>query len=131
MASMAAKAVAKEVLETLGKGKKPSVTKIAVKNGYTAATAKSGVIQKTKSYRSVIDPFLLKLIRLREKTVVQAGKRLSKANYKDSVYGMDKLTQNIQLLSGKSTSNVAHMHKIVKEKRASELDEILDEQEDD
>lgn len=39
MASVAAAKVAQEVLGTLGTKKRPNITKIAIKNGYTPKTA--------------------------------------------------------------------------------------------
>src|SRR3569623_2542239 len=69
MASEAAKKVAEEVLGTLGKGKRPNITKIAIKHGYTPKTANSGAVQNTKTYREIVEKHLSdeKLAKLHEK----------------------------------------------------------------
>ncbi len=106
MASENAKAVAQEVLETIGNGKKPSVLKIAPKHGYAVTTAGSGQIQKTKTYQKAIRPLLERLNDERDKIIEGLKKTRSKAKYRDLIDGLDKITKNIQLLSGKSTENV-------------------------
>lgn len=107
MASAAAKAVAKEVLETLGNGRKPSVTKIAVKHGYTPKTAKSGAIQKTKTYKAELSPLVQRLEEERDAIVTALKKKRGKAKYRDLIDGLDKITKNLQLLTGGSTANIA------------------------
>lgn len=69
MASLAAKAVAEEVLETLGKGKRPNIEKIAIKNGYSVTSAHAGVPQQTKTFQDIIAKALSddKLSKLHEK----------------------------------------------------------------
>lgn len=69
MASLAAKAVAEEVLETLGKGKRPNIEKIAIKNGYSITSAHAGVPQQTKTFQDIISKALSdeKLSKLHEK----------------------------------------------------------------
>lgn len=105
MASEAAKAVAKEVLETIGKGKKPSVSKIAPKHGYTQTTADSGQIQATKSYKKTIQPVIEQLEIERDRAIKLMKGKISKAKYRDLVDSADKLTKNIQLLNGGKTSS--------------------------
>lgn len=107
MASAAAKAVAKEVLETIGKGKKPSVTKIAVRKGYKPSTAKSGQIQKTKSYQAELSPLVSRLEEERDAIVEALKKKRKGAKYRDLIDGLDKITKNLQLLTGGSTANIA------------------------
>lgn len=107
MASIAARQVAEEVLETIGRGEIPSVNKIAPKKGYSKKTAKSGLIQKTKSYQSVVRPFIEKLEIERERAIDAMAGKISKAKYRDLSDAIDKLTKNHQLLTGGSTANVA------------------------
>jgi lantibiotic modifying enzyme len=107
MASEAAKAVAQEVIKTVENGGRPVITTIAPKKGYSRRTAHSGKIQKTKSYQSVIAPLLQRLEEERDRAISMMRKRISKAKYRDLTDSMDKLTKNIQLLSGKATENVA------------------------
>jgi hypothetical protein len=107
MSSNAARKVAQEVLETIGKDKKSSVIKIAPKYGYSKTTAGSGQIQKTKSYKEVMFPVVQALERERNRIINElANKDLSKERYHDLIDGLDKITKNVQLLSGKSTENI-------------------------
>lgn len=109
MSSIAAQNVAKEVLETLGKGKKVKLGKIALKNGYALNTADNPKnITETKSYQQVISPVVKKMIKERDRLMRSlGGKDLDKVSYRDGMDGLDKLTKNIQLLTGGSTENVA------------------------
>src|SRR5258708_193306 len=107
MASEMAKAVAKEVLETMGKGKKPSVSKIAPKHGYKQSTADSGEIQQTKTYKETVNPILNMLIEERLAIMERLKVTRDKAKYRDLMDGLDKTTKNIQLLSGGMTENLS------------------------
>ena len=108
MTSLAAKAVAEEVIETIRKGKKPSVRQIAPKHGYTLETADSGQIQQTQSFRSVIDPFVDRLKVHREKILVaMESKDLTKEQYKVLSESMGKVNHDLQLFTGGATENIA------------------------
>ena len=110
MSSIAAKKVAEEVLETIGRGEIPSVNKIAPKKGYTKKTAKSGNIQKTKTFQRIIEegkkPLLERLIIERDRALQAMKGKISKAKYRDLVDSVDKITKNVQLLSGGDTERV-------------------------
>lgn len=58
MGSLAAKQVAEEVLGTIGRGKIPNITKIAVKKGYSHKTANAGLVQRTKTFRDLMEKHL-------------------------------------------------------------------------
>lgn len=107
MASENAKGVAREVLETIGKGEKPSVLKIAPKHGYSVKTAGSGEIQKTKTYREAMKPLIDRLVEERDRAIEAMKGKISKAKYRDLTDSVDKLTKNIQLLGGKATETVS------------------------
>lgn len=107
MGSENAKAVALEVLESLGKGKKINLGKIARKKGYAENTADNPKnITETKSYQEIVEPFLEKMIRERDR-IIQAmeTKDLSEVQYQHLAEVADKFTKNIQLLGGKPTEN--------------------------
>ena len=110
MASENAKAIAEEVLGTIGRCEKVSVLKIAVKRGMKKKYANSGQIQKTKTYRETIEknkkPILDRLIIERDRAIKAMKGKISKSKYRDCVDGVDKLTKNIQLLSGGATEKV-------------------------
>jgi hypothetical protein len=107
MASEAAKAVAHEVIKTVESGGRPVITTIAPKKGYSRRTAASGKIQKTKSYRAEIAPLVQRLEEERDAVIKRMKAVRGKAKYRDLVDSVDKLTKNIQLLSGRATENVA------------------------
>lgn len=107
MASHAAKAVAREVLVSVGKGRRPNITKIAIKKGYSPKTAGAGRVQTTKSYKEEITP-LVESLQLERREIIKRMRQVrSKAKYRDLVDGLDKITKNLQLLTGGSTANIA------------------------
>jgi len=102
MGSINAKNVAKEVLENLGKKKKINLGKIARKNGYAENTADNPKnITDTKSFQEEIEPVVKRLEKERDRVIkALAGKDLTEEKYHDLVDGLDKITKNIQLLTG-------------------------------
>lgn len=105
MGSIAARNVAKDVLESVGKGKRPILRNIIKKNGYKQNTADSPKqVTNTKSYKEVIDPVVKKLITERNRAIKAMAAKLPKAKYRDLVDAVDKTTKNIQLLTGKATT---------------------------
>lgn len=104
MASIAAKKVAKEVLETVGKGKRPILRHILKKNGYAQNTADSPKqVTETKTYKSIVNPVIEMLEEERLEIIKALKKTRNKAKYRDLTDGLDKTTKNIQLLTGKET----------------------------
>lgn len=107
MGSVHARAVAKEVLETLGRGERVSVSKIAPKHSYTQLTADSGSIQKTASYKEVMQSTVTAMERERSRLIESMEhKSLKKVDYRTHADAVQKLTHDIQLLSGGKTENV-------------------------
>ncbi len=107
MGSIAAKEVAQEVLETVRKGKRPILGKIIRKKGYALTTSTvPSQVTNTKSYKSVISPLVSRLEEERDAIVERLKVTRGKAKYRDLVDGLDKITKNIQLLTGGSTQNV-------------------------
>lgn len=105
--SDAARAVARDVLESVGKGKIPNKTKIAIKRGYAPTTAGAGRVTQTKTYQREIAPLVQRLEDERNAIVERLKKTRNKAKYRDLIDGLDKITKNIQLLTGGATANVA------------------------
>jgi hypothetical protein len=105
MSSIDAKNVAKEVLETVGKGKKVNLGKIIKKNGYSKNTADSPKqVTNTKSYKEIMEPVVKRWIRIRDNLTSELeGRNLTKERYETIIKAIDYLTKNIQLLSGKET----------------------------
>lgn len=104
MGSIAAKEVAKEVLETVRNGKRPNLGKIIKSKGYSKTTSTvPSQVTNTKSYQEVINPIVLAMEKERDAIMARLPKVRAKAKYRDLIDGADKLTKNIQLLSGKET----------------------------
>lgn len=108
MASNNAKAVAKEVIETLGKSRKVQLGKIIRKHGYSDRTSKTPQnVTNTKSYQEEINPFVDAMVKQRQRAIdAIASRKLSKDKTRDLVDMIDKLTKNVQLLSGKATGRL-------------------------
>ena len=106
MGSIAAGQVAKEVLESLGKGKKINLGKIMRKNGYAGNTADNPKnVTETETFKGIVNPVVLALEEERKKIIERLKKTRNKAKYRDLIDGLDKVTKNIQLLSGGKTDN--------------------------
>lgn len=108
MASENAKAVAKEVSENIGLGKKVAIGPIMRKHGYSEKTSKTPKrVTNTKTFKKEMAPVVSNMIKTRDKAVLLMNSRLSKAKLRDLTDLVDKLTKNIQLLTGKDTSKEA------------------------
>ena len=108
MASENAKAVAQEVIQRVRKGTKVKLGEIVKKQGYSPWIAKHpDKVTKTKSYQDAVAPLLDQIEKERQRAISMLPKAIGKAKYRDLIDGIDKLTKNHQLLSGKATSNVA------------------------
>jgi hypothetical protein len=107
MGSIAAAEVAREVIRTVGKGRKPHLTKIAISKGYSLQSARVGKPIQTKTYKAEIKPLVSRLEEERDAIMERLKKTRNKAKYRDLIDGMDKVTKNIQLLTGGATQNIA------------------------
>jgi hypothetical protein len=108
MASEDAKNVARDVLESVGKGRKTVLGKIIKKNGYAQNTADSPKqVTETKSYKEIINPVVNKWIRERDRLTKELRSRdLTGERYETVIKSIDIITKNIQLLSGGDTEKV-------------------------
>ena len=107
MGSIAAIEVAREVIETVRKGKIPVIGRIAVKKGYSIESAKSSKPQRTKSYKAFIEPFTEKVIKHRERILERMAETVDEAEYHELSSSFERTTKVIQLLTGGSTENLA------------------------
>lgn len=106
MASIAAKNVAREVLETVRRGKRPVLGKIIRKHGYAKTTSTVPTqVTNTKSYQEGIAPIVEAMMNERDEVIKRMKKIRNKAKYRDMTDALDKLTKNIQLLTGGKTDN--------------------------
>lgn len=110
MASDTAKAVAHEVIANLSKpqGKRKSKKAILAAHGYKPSIQESpSIVTNTKSYQETIQPFVQRMVIERDRAIGAMARKISKAKYRDLTDSIDKLTKNIQLLTGGSTQNIA------------------------
>ncbi len=108
MSSIMAEKVAQEVLDTVGRGLKPSVVKIAVKHGYSPKTAGSGNVQATLTYQAKMNEAISKMEKIRNKALQALDRKdLSKEDVRVLKELSESLTKQVQLLSGKATENIA------------------------
>lgn len=107
--SLMARNVAEEVVEKIKSGKHINLVDIQVRNGYSMKSALSQKAIRTKTYEDVVTPVLEKMSAIRDKALTSLLKRdVTNEKYSVLIDGVDKLTKNTQLLSGKSTENVAN-----------------------
>jgi hypothetical protein len=97
--------VAQKVLGKMGKGEKVSIGAIAREVGYSPLTANNPeTITNTKSYRDVVEPFVAKMIKERDRIIdAMSRKDLGEVQFNHLTDSVDKLTKNIQLLNGNAT----------------------------
>ena len=104
MGSVNARLVANKVVEKVRKGEKVSVSAIAREVGYGTTSTCPKKITGTKEYQDTIKSAVEMMEMERDRILLAlADKNLDKVNYKDLTDSMDKLTKNVQLLSGKET----------------------------
>ena len=105
MASENAKKVAYDVLEAVRKGERVNKGDIIEKNGYAKTTSTVPTqVTNTKSYQSVINPFVDKMIAERDRVILAMQiKDLDTVQYAQLNSAIDTFTKNIQLLSGQET----------------------------
>jgi hypothetical protein len=116
MASEKAKLAGKKVLESLGKGKAPILGQVLREVGYADNTADTPQnVTNTKSYKDVVNPFIKKLEKERDRIVLEMSiKDLDTVQYHHLVSATDTLTKNIQLLSGGETERAGVTINVVK-----------------
>lgn len=77
------------------------------KAGYSPNTAKTpSKLLKAKSAKKIVKDIIAQMEEERQRAIKLMKSRITKARYRDLVDGADKLTKNIQLLSGKETENI-------------------------
>ncbi len=101
--------MAKKVLEKIGRGENVVYGEVAKEVGYSDTMALNPqAITRTVAYRKAIEEFLPVAEKARQNAILAISKRnMNKERLPSVVDAMDKLTKNIQLLSGQSTDNQA------------------------
>lgn len=128
MPSENARAVAKDVIEAVRKGVKVNLGDIIENHGYSKSISmKPRRVTQTKSYIAEMQPLVDQLKDERQEIIKALKKTRSKAKYRDLIDGMDKVTKNIQLLSGEETERIAVDAKKVPDMTKDEIDSYLKE----
>lgn len=109
MSSLNASAVAHRVLQKVAKGEKVNFGKIIKSQGYgDVVSRRPEKVKRTKSYQSIMLPAIKNMEEERNEIILaMKGKDKNSEKYATLLSGLDILTKNIQLLSGKATDNVA------------------------
>lgn len=113
MASKNAEGVAKEVIKMAGKGKKVNFQEIQKKYGYSKTSAHAMNVKRTKTYKSIINPFVQSMIEERDAAIAEMKKKRPFAKYQDLSGVINKFTHDIELLSGNETDRVGGESKII------------------
>lgn len=106
--SINAQSVARDVTERVRKGQKVVIGEILRKRGYSESVSKSPTkVTKTESFQEAISPVVQAMVSERDRIIkAMAEQKLSKVKYRDLTDAVDKLTKNIQLLTGGATDRV-------------------------
>lgn len=103
-----AQEVAKEVLIKVRNGKRPNMQEIQQKYGYSKQSARAMKAKRTETFKKITKPIVEEMEKERNRLLqALASKDLTLERYRDLIDGVDKLTKNMQLLTGGATENVA------------------------
>ncbi len=106
--SLKALNLANDVINAIKAKKKINLSELSVSNGYSINSARSQKGIRTKTFQSVVVPVLERMRALHEKSIDALSRRNLDKERLDSVINLSKqMVHDTQLLSGKSTENVA------------------------
>ncbi len=103
-----ARAVAREVIDTVARGEKVIMKKILKRNGYSDTTAiVPANVMKTAAYQDEMFTYAQKLEKHRQDVLkAMMGKDLNDEQYRTLADAQTKLTHDVQLLTGGNTENL-------------------------
>lgn len=119
------KKLLKLISENIGiSGSTKSMYQMMLEAGYSESTAKqqSGILA---GIQDKLDPIVQAMIDHREKVLEQMKEKLPKAQYHNLIEALDKLTKNIQLLSGKATERPNNVITGLENLTDEQLDEFI------
>ena len=112
--SLNARAVAKDVINTIREGKKVVLKDIALKHGYSESSANQHAPMQTRAYKEELSKAVASMEGIREKILSALNdKDMSKEKMFDLTKLLQTVNHDIQLLSGKSTENVSHKSNVI------------------
>jgi len=98
----------KQILENIGKrGFTKTVEQMMLNSGYSVkmARAQKGIID-SPTIQAELSPIVQGMLKERNAVIKAMGEKRNEAKYRDLTDALDKLTKNIQLLSGKETQRL-------------------------
>ena len=115
----------KLISESISNSKKRiTLAELMRKAGYSESQSRSpGHIFKTESFKKELNPVIIKMLKLRDASLARAAKTVGKAKYRDAIDGVDKLTKNTELLSGRATER----HAVLDDEKKSKIDEMMED----
>jgi hypothetical protein len=101
------KLAAIKVKEMLAKGEKPNLYKAMKSVGYTEYSSKSGIAKFSNAWKNEMEDVvnMMEIERKRCLEEMQTQAVRDTASYRDRLEAVNKLSNNIQLLTGKQTAN--------------------------
>lgn len=88
--------------------------------GYGAGYAKNpSKLRKTKAWKETMEPVLKRLEKARDQAIERMEATVNEADYGQVSAGVERLTKQIQLISGKPTENVNHFATLSDEELAA------------
>jgi len=102
------KKVAQELIKNLQSDKPLNRSKLLEKVGYARSTArhKTPYIIESKAVQDLVRPVIERMEIERNRALEILPKKIGRASYGDAIQAVDKLTKNIQLLSGGDTERI-------------------------
>lgn len=101
------KRVVKKISENIGNKKYNSKGELLKDCDYSESISKSpDVIINSKGVQEELKPIIKELEKERNRAIKAMRGKISDAKYRDLVDSVDKMTKNIQLLSGKETESI-------------------------
>lgn len=101
------KKVAKIVSENIRHKNPKNKGEILKESGYPESTSKRpSQVFESKGVKEILKPIIEQLEAERQRAIKAMAGKISKAKYRDLTDNVDKMTKNIELLSGRPTENV-------------------------
>jgi hypothetical protein len=118
------KKLLKLISENIGLEKPKTLYEMFLEAGYEKSTAhqQTGILA---GIRDKVEPIVQAMVDHREKVMVQLAKKLPKAKYHNLIEALDKLTKNIQLLSGNPTDRTNNVITGLENLTDEQLDEFI------
>lgn len=98
-----AEQVADRVAVLVKAGKRVNLSQIMREVGYSKSSVRAQIVKESDAYKKAISPIVAKMKARRDRAVELLEQKEEKAKYPDLIKGIDTLTRNVELLSGRDT----------------------------